>query len=171
MTNKILTYYIDYPTAKLLRTLGFNVPCDLFWEWYPHYKGQALSFDDECDLKSEGKEKEITYKAIIQRMYNTNTSFSVNKKNCSCPSLEIVRSWILKNFNITFVIKPYFDSHQQLLWQSEIYLISEKDINLMTILYYGKSDTKILADSIQYALREIKEQLKNNKNGNRKNRK
>ena len=162
MINKILTYYVDYPTAKLLKKFGFNVPCDLFLEWYPHYKGEALSFDDECDLRSEGKGKEIEYKPLIQRMYNTNTSFSVNEKNCSCPSLEIVRSWVLKNFNISFVIKPYYDSNNKLLWQSEIYSIKEKTIDLVTTLYYGKTDTKILADSIEYALILIKEYLKNN---------
>jgi hypothetical protein len=161
MINKILTYYVDYPTAKLLRKFGFNVPCELYYEWYPHYKGEPLSFDDECELKSEGKEKEIKYKALIQKMYNTNTSLGY-EKNCSCPSLEVVRSWVLKNFNISFVIKPYYDSENKLLWKSEIYSIKEKTIDLVTALYYGKTDTKILADSIEYALILIREYLKNN---------
>ena len=161
MINKILTYYVDYPTAKLLRKFGFNVLCELYYEWYPHYKGEPLSFDDECELKSEGKGKEIKYKALIQKMYNINTSLGY-EKNCSCPSLEVVRSWVLKNFNISFVIKPYYDSENKLLWKSEIYSIKEKTIDLVTALYYGKTDTKILADSIQYALILIREYLKNN---------
>ena len=161
MINKILTYYVDYPTAKLLRKFGFNVPCELYYEWYPHYKGEPLSFDDECELKSEGKEKEIKYKPLIQKMYNKNTSLGY-EKNCSCPSLEVVRSWVLKNFNISFVIKPYYDSENKLLWKSEIYSIKEKTIDLVTALYYGKTDTKILADSIEYALILIRGYLKNN---------
>lgn len=161
MINKILTYYVDYPTAKLLRKFGFNVPCELYYEWYPHYKGEPLSFDDECELKSEGKGKEIKYKALIQKMYNKNTSLGY-EKNCSCPSLEVVRSWVLKNFNISFVITPYYDSENKLLWKSEIYSIKEKTIDLVTALYYGKTDTKILADSIEYALILIRGYLENN---------
>ena len=46
MNNKIETYFVDYPAALKLKKLGFNVPCDLYFEWFPHYNDKPLSFDE-----------------------------------------------------------------------------------------------------------------------------
>ena len=99
MNNKIDTYFVDYNAALILKKIGFDVPCDLFYQWHPHYKNKPLSFDEKCELKDEGKENEITYKELVQRMYNINSDLNYSK-NCSCPEIYKVVDWILENYNI-----------------------------------------------------------------------
>jgi len=150
MNNKIQTYYVDYNAAKLLRKFGFNVPCEFYYEWYPHFCGEPLGCDEEYELTSEGRKDEITYKELIQRMYNTNDSFS-SKKHCSCPSLDIVRDWLLENFNIYISPKPS-PKDNKIFWLCEIWKIHDEYIELFKTLPYNKTNIKALADGIEYVL-------------------
>ena len=160
MNNKIQPFYVDYKCAKKLRALGFDVPCELFYEWFPHFLGEPLSFDDECELKSEGRENEITYKELIQKMYNTNDSFK-SKKNCSCPSLDIVREWLLVNFNIHISPNPSpKDNH--MYWLCNIWRIHGDDyMELLKIIMYKRNNHQALADGIEWAINYLIENKKN----------
>ena len=151
MNNKVQTYYVDYNAAKLLRKFGFNVPCEFYYEWYPHFCGEPLGCDEEYELTSEGRKDEITYKELIQRMYNTNDSFS-SKKHCSCPSLDIVRDWLLENFNIYISPLPYWDDNNNMVWMCKVFKIRDNKLNLLQTIVYKKTNIKALADGIEYVL-------------------
>ena len=150
MNNNIETYFVDYPSALKLKKIGFDVACDLYFEWYPHYNGEPISFDEECELKDEGKSSLITYKELVQRMYNTNSNLKYSK-NCSCPEIYKVADWILENYNIFIDAKPYW-CEDGMMWLFEVYYLM--DTRWKPIKCITAKETKIhaLADGIEYVL-------------------
>lgn len=150
MINNIHDYYVDYPNALKLKKLGFNVNCELFFEWYPHYKGNPLSFDDECELKSEGKGKSIRYKELVQRMFNNNEHLK-NKNSCSAPFLHTVSDWILENYNIFIDTKPYW-CEDGMMWMFETYYLTDTHWVPIKCTTAKKSKQQALADGIEYIL-------------------
>ena len=154
MNNKIQTYYVDYEAAKLLKKLGFNVSCELYYEWYPHFHHLPLTEDEEYEMESEGRKDEIVYKELIQRMYNTNEQFK-KSKHCSCPSLDITRDWILDNFNIFISPRPYW-MEDNMSWICEIWkIVDKKYMRHIKDLMYKENNISALADGIEYALNYI----------------
>jgi len=150
MNNKIDTYFVDYNAALILKKIGFNVPCDLFYQWHPHYKNKPLSFDEECELKDEGKENEITYKELVQRMYNTNFEFN-HLNNCSCPEIYKVVDWILENYNIFIDAKPYW-CEDGMMWMFETYYLTDTHWKPIKCTTSKENKIQALADGIEYIL-------------------
>lgn len=150
MNNKIDTYFVDYNAALILKKIGFDVPCDLFYQWHPHYKNKPLSFDEECELKDEGKENEITYKELVQRMYNINSDLNYSK-NCSCPEIYKVVDWILENHNIFIDAKPYW-CEDGMMWMFETYYLTDTHWKPIKCTTCKENKIQALADGIEYVL-------------------
>ncbi len=53
--------YVSFEVAKLLKEKGFKHWCYKCYGDAVYHKGVPISFDEECDLKSEGLENEIEY--------------------------------------------------------------------------------------------------------------
>jgi hypothetical protein len=53
--------YVSFETAKLLKEKGFKHWCYKSYGDAVYHKGVPISFDEECELKSEGLEDEIEY--------------------------------------------------------------------------------------------------------------
>jgi len=153
MNNKIETYFVDYPSALKLKKIGFDVACDLYFEWYPHYNGEPISFDEECELKDEGKSNLITYKELVQRMYNTNSKLKYSK-NCSCPEIYKVTDWILENYNIFIDAKPYW-CEDGIMWLFEAYYLMDTHWKPIKSITAKTSKIHALADGIEYVLNLI----------------
>ena len=56
---KITEDYVTFETAKLLKENGFNVMCDSMYIPDIRHNGKSISFDEELDLKDEGRGDEI----------------------------------------------------------------------------------------------------------------
>ena len=53
--------YVSFEVAKLLKEKGFKHWCYKCYGDAVYHNGTPISFDEECDLKSEGLEDEIEY--------------------------------------------------------------------------------------------------------------
>lgn len=53
--------YVSFEVAKLLKEKGFRLWCYKSYGDVAYHKGMPLSFDEECELKSEGLEDEIEH--------------------------------------------------------------------------------------------------------------
>ena len=98
---------LDYETCKLLKEAGFDEPCEHLYETAIRHNGEDLSFDDEMDLKSEGRGNEIEYieGGQIGNMYNRN-SFDV-MEDCKCvsaPDIYEVMRWFRRKHNINIIV-------------------------------------------------------------------
>ena len=53
--------YVSFEVAKLLKEKGFKEWCRCCYGVAVLHNGEDISFDEECDLKDEGRENEIEY--------------------------------------------------------------------------------------------------------------
>lgn len=53
--------YVNVEVAKLLKKKGFREWCNKCYGTAVYHKGVPISFDEECELKDEGRENEIEY--------------------------------------------------------------------------------------------------------------
>lgn len=94
--EKIKTEYCDYKTSMMLKKLGYDEPCESFFQEAVQHNGKDISFDEELDLKGEGRGKEI--KRIkggsIDYHYNRNSDDWLGKYCCSRPILSQVVRWL-----------------------------------------------------------------------------
>ena len=88
--------YCSYKTSMMLKWLGFNEDCQSMYETAIRHNGKDLSFDDELDLKSAGKGKEIEYEkgGWTNNHYNTNRSDWMPRDCCSRPTLALAMKWL-----------------------------------------------------------------------------
>ena len=86
--------YVSYETAKLLKEKGFNEWCSKCYGVAVRHNGEDISFDEECDLKDEGRENEIEY---IEggRLYDCGCNNHEKDVNVwAAPTLWIVMKWL-----------------------------------------------------------------------------
>lgn len=98
---------LDYETCELLKEIGFDDPCDLIYTTAIRHNGEDLSFDDEMDLKSEGREDEIEYVkgGWCEGMYNRNSFDWVrDTENASAPDIYEAMRWLRRKHNINITV-------------------------------------------------------------------
>ena len=94
----IVEDYVSFETAKLLKENGFNHWCYKCYGTAVYHKGVPISFDEECDLKSEGLENEIEY---VEGGYLYDFGCDNRKKDAkvwAAPTLQIARKWIKEKY-------------------------------------------------------------------------
>ena len=94
----IVEDYVSFETAKLLKENGFNHWCYKCYGTAVYHKGVPISFDEECDLKSEGLENEIEY---VDGGYLYDFGCDNRKKDAkvwAAPTLQIARKWIKEKY-------------------------------------------------------------------------
>lgn len=90
--------YCTYETSLALKAHGYDEPCELYYTTAIRHNGVVLSLDDELDLKSEGRGDEIEYVhgGYIGHAYNTSTQGWLGEFDCSCPYIQDVLDWMMK---------------------------------------------------------------------------
>jgi len=86
--------YVSFETAKLLKEKGFKHWCYKSYGDAVYYKGVSISFDEECDLKSEGLENEIEY---VEGGYLYDFGCDNRKKDAkvwAAPTLWVAMKWL-----------------------------------------------------------------------------
>ena len=91
----IETEFCTYKESMLLRKLGYNEWCDTFYEDMVTHDGKEISYEEELDLKSEGKAMEIKRKhgGNVGQHYNQNSDF-LRSNLCSRPLLSQALRWL-----------------------------------------------------------------------------
>lgn len=97
--------YVSFETAKLLKEKGFSEWCFKCYGVAVLHNGADISFDEECELKDEGRENEIEY-VEGGRLYDYGCK---NRDKYSrvwaAPTLWVAMKWLREVHNL--VIEPY----------------------------------------------------------------
>lgn len=94
MSNDITEDYVSFETAKLLKEKGFKHWCYKSYGVAAYHKGVPISFDEECELKSEGLGDEIVY---VEGGYLYDFGCDNRKKNTktyAAPTLSMAMKWL-----------------------------------------------------------------------------
>ena len=90
--------YVSFETAKLLKEKGFREWCRECYGTDVRHNGVSISFDEELDLKDEGRGDEIEYvEGGIMHNLNCNNS---DKDIYAAPTLSMAMKWLRENHNI-----------------------------------------------------------------------
>ena len=106
--RRIKEDYVSFGTAKLLKENGFNVMCDSMYIPDIRHNGKSISFDEELDLKDEGRgdEIEVVDGGQIWDSWNINSD---NDENAySRPSVLLAWKWFLVEHKVE--IHPFITS-------------------------------------------------------------
>lgn len=99
--------YCSFEIAKLLKEKGFNEWCFHCYGVAVLHNGVDISFDEECELKDEGRENEIEY---IEggRLYDYGCNNSdKDAKVWAAPTLWMAMKWLREAHKLHITIKLY----------------------------------------------------------------
>lgn len=95
--------FVSFETAKLLKEKGFKHWCYKSYGDAVYHKGVPISFDEECELKSEGLEDEIEY---VEGGFLYDFGCDNRKKEAkvwAAPTLWVAMKWLQEAFNIIII--------------------------------------------------------------------
>lgn len=115
--------YISFETAKLLKEKGFGEWCSKCYGVAVLHNGAEISFDEECELKDEGRENEIEY-VEGGRLYDCGcNNHEKDVKVWAAPTLWAVMKWLRELHRLCVVAKPYITE------EGIFYLFEIKEMN------------------------------------------
>lgn len=96
--------YVSFEAAKLLKEKGFREWCRECYGTDVRHNGVSISFDEELDLKDEGRGDEIEYvEGGIMHNIGCNNS---DKDIYAAPTLSIAMKWLREVHNICVYCYP-----------------------------------------------------------------
>ena len=169
--EKIKTEYCNYKSSMLLKQLGYDEPCESFYQDAVQHNGKDISYDEELDLKDEGRGKEI--KRIkggsIDNHYNRNSDDWLGKYCCSRPTLSQAVRWLRERKKWHIESYPKDEN----TWRVWIVMLDSRnpqdgkldacDYNGQVFRSYEKAIATALAFSLKCMLNAEKKLLKLNK--------
>lgn len=170
LETMIETEHCNYKTSMLLKRLGYNEWCRTFYQEAVRHNGKDLSFDEELDLRNQGRSNEI--KRIrggwINESNNKNTDDWLGKHCCSRPTLSQATRWLreVKQWHI----EAYPDTAKK--WHVWIVSLAELnpedgklnacDLEGQTFLSYEKAISYAMEFLLKCMVGAYKKILKNN---------
>lgn len=104
VSNMITEDYVSFETAKLLKEKGFKEWCFKCYGVAVLHNGADISFDEECELKDEGRENEIEY-VEGGRLYDYGCDNRDKDANVwAAPTLWVAMKWLRETKDIQVVI-------------------------------------------------------------------
>ena len=86
--------YVSFETSKLLKEKGFKEWCRCCYGVAVLHNGENISFDEECDLKDEGRENEIEYVEGGTFYYFNCNNGDEDTNVWAAPTLQMVIKWL-----------------------------------------------------------------------------
>lgn len=105
---RITEDYVTFETAKLLKENGFDVMCSSEYYTSVRHNGREISYDEELDLKGEGRGDEIEYVEGGAIWDSWNCNHDNSEGEYSRPSVLLAWKWFLVEHNVE--IHPYLTS-------------------------------------------------------------
>ena len=96
----IVEDYVSFETAKLLKENGFKEWCRCCYGVAVLHNGEDISFDEECDLKDEGRENEIEYVEGGAFYYFNCDNSDKDAKVWAAPTLQMAMKWLREVHNL-----------------------------------------------------------------------
>ncbi|MBR6031389.1 MAG: hypothetical protein IKP36_05430 [Bacteroidaceae bacterium] len=125
MRENIKTEYCNYKCSMMLKELGYDEGCDSFYEDAIQHNGKDLSYDEELDLKGEGRGKEIkrVKGGWISDHFNHNTDSWLGKSCCSRPTVSQAKRWLRE------VRKWHIEAHPSRENEWHVWIVCLDDVN------------------------------------------
>lgn len=147
--------YVSFEVAKLLKEKGFNHWCYKSYGTAVYHKGIPISFDEECDLKSEGLENEIEY---VEGGYLYDFGCDNRKKDAkvwAAPTLWVAMKWLRKVHNLH--IQPEITAWPRKGHFVEIYLYknSRNNFEKVPFVEHKESYEEACEAGIRYCLENL----------------
>lgn len=102
--------FVNFEIAKLLKEKGFTEFCFKCYGVAVLHNGANISFDEECELKDEGRGNEIEYvEGGILYNYGCNNS-DKDAKVWTAPTLSVAMKWLREKHGIIITID--FDEYE-----------------------------------------------------------
>ena len=143
--------YVSLETAKLLKEKGFNHWCYKSYGTAVYHKGTPISFDEECDLKSEGLENEIEY---VDGGYLYDFGCDNRKKDekvWAAPTLQMAMKWLRDVHNLWCEISWEGKG----LWCMEVFSLMDEEFIPGSIVHEIKSYEEACETAIKYCLENL----------------
>lgn len=138
---------VEFPTAKLLRKIGYNEWCNVCYMPMWTHNGEPIDEDEEFELRCEGRRKEIKIIQGGSTWVTWNQNSDNHKHVYSAPTQTNVMKWLRTHKNID--IRPYLCS---LGWYFEVFDLSDSDVTgCKTIFSKGIPSKKDCRDSFEAA--------------------
>ena len=146
--------YVSFETAKLLKEKGFNHWCYKSYGDAVYHKGVPISYDEECDLKSEGLEDEIEY---VEGGCLYDFGCDNRKKDAkvwAAPTLWVAMKWLRKVHEI--FIRPNINFLYPIRYYCEIFcygdnLKTQQDVTTESF----ESPEEACEAAIKYCLKDL----------------
>ena len=119
--------YVSFETAKLLKEKGFKEWCFHCYGVAVLHNGADISFDEECDLKDEGRENEIEY-VEGGRLYDYGcNNRDKDAKVWAAPTLWAAMKWLREVHHLFIGVEPRL-SFTDFYWiTANIYRVRKKN--------------------------------------------
>ena len=136
--------YVSLKTAKNLKKAGFIWGCNSFYGLDVRHNGESIDFDEECELKSEGKESEIEYVdgGTIYSFYHSNKE-DEDYGGYSRPTLAVAQKWLREAKKVHIEASPENDEYTE--WLVCIY-----DSN-----HFAYSGFKTYEEAVEYGINKF----------------
>lgn len=146
-------------TSKALKAIGFNAIVGQVYTTDFRHKGKHISFEEELDLKAEGKENEIEKVPFGDLVFINNRNSDHDEWTCSAPLIYEATTWLKDQRNIIISVEPKFDiaSNTTIYLEKAYYFdANEKAYKLLPINKTLKSMEKAIDFAILCAADHIK---------------
>jgi len=113
--------YVSFETAKLLKEKGFKEWCFKCYGVAVLHNGEDISFDEECDLKDEGRGDEIVY-VEGGRLYDYGcNNHDKDVKVWAAPTLWVATKWLWDNYMLYILVYPWKGNNDECHWCCKVY--------------------------------------------------
>ena len=145
--------------AKLLKELGFDEIARNMYCADVCHNGKSISFEEELDLRCEGRENEIQYIKYgkLLMMNNMNGEYD---DTYAAPTVFEAADWIRRTFDIHITVVPEWRG--KTVYGTYTYYFEPKQndyAKLLTPQYFNSHE-----DCMQYAIKKVLEYVKSIKN-------
>ena len=86
--------YVSFEIAKLLKEKGFKEWCRCCYGVAVLHNGEDISFDEECELRDEGRENEIEYVEGGTFYYFNCNNGDEDTNVWAAPTLQMAMKWL-----------------------------------------------------------------------------
>ena len=145
--------YVSFETAKLLNEKGFKEWCFKCYGVAALHNGADISFDEECELKDEGRENEIEYYMGLYD-YGCNNR-DKDAKVWAAPTLWVAMKWLREIHNLH--IQPEITAWPRKGYFVGIYLYKNRHNNFEKVPFveHKESYEEACEAGIKYCLENL----------------
>lgn len=157
--------FCSIENCKLLKELGFIDIVDYLYCTDVKHKNKSISFEEELDLKDEGKTNEIEYVTYGKIISLTNSNAESYGDAISAPTIFEAVDWLRRVHNIYVTVIPeYHHFFKKTLYGTNTYYFDTKEEEYLKLLTPNLQES--FEGEMNYAIQKSLEYIKSLKENN-----